>query len=57
MWEIFKKDPVKNLQKKHADLLAEAHRMSSIDRSKSDALVAQAADVETELMKLLSKKA
>ena len=57
MWEIFKTNPAKKLQKKHAALLAEAHRMSAIDRSKSDALVAQAADVETELMKVLSKKA
>ena len=57
MWEIFKKNPAKKLQQKHAELLAEAHRMSAVDRSKSDALVAQAADVEAELMKLLSKDA
>ena len=52
MWNPFKSDPQKRLQKKHADLLAEAHRMSTIDRSRSDALVAEAAAVEEELMNL-----
>lgn len=55
MWEIFKTNPAKKLQKQHAALLAEAHRMSAVDRSKSDALMAQAAVVETELMQVLSK--
>ena len=52
MWNPFKSDPRKRLQKKHAALLAEAHRMSTIDRSRSDALVAEAAAVEEELMNL-----
>lgn len=52
MWNPFKSDPQKRLQKKHAALLAEAHRMSTIDRSRSDALVAEAAAVEEELMNL-----
>tara|TARA_Y100000385_G_scaffold264602_1_gene298122 strand:- start:528 stop:701 length:174 start_codon:yes stop_codon:yes gene_type:complete len=52
MWNPFKSDPLKRLQKKHASLLAEAHRMSTIDRTRSDALVAEAAKVEDELINL-----
>tara|TARA_B110000285_G_scaffold229125_1_gene293301 strand:- start:392 stop:562 length:171 start_codon:yes stop_codon:yes gene_type:complete len=55
MWGIFKTDPVKKLQKEHAAMLAEAHRMGSIDRTKSDELVAKAAQLEEKLMELLSK--
>ena len=54
MLGLFRKDPVKKLQQKHAKLLAEAHRMSTVDRSKSDALMAQAAEVEDEIAKLMS---
>jgi hypothetical protein len=54
MLGIFKKDPVKKLQQQHAKLLAEAHRMSAVDRTKSDALMAQAAQVEDEIAKLMS---
>jgi len=46
MLGLFKKDPVKKLQQQHAKLLAEAHRMSTVDRTKSDALMAQASEVE-----------
>ena len=53
MLGLFKKDPVKKLQQKHAKLLAEAHRMSTVDRTKSDALMAQAAEVEDEIVKLM----
>jgi hypothetical protein len=52
MWNPFKSDPLKRLQKKHAALLAEAHRMSTVDRTRSDALVAEAAKVEDELISL-----
>jgi hypothetical protein len=55
MWNPFKSDPRKRLQKKHAALLAESHRMSTIDRSRSDALVAEALAVEEELMNLQEK--
>jgi len=48
----FKKDPAKRLRKEHARLLAEAHRLSTVDRAKSDACVAEAAKVEQELVKL-----
>jgi hypothetical protein len=54
MLGLFKKDPVKKLQKRHAALLAEAHRMSTIDRAKSDALMAQAAEVESEIAHLMN---
>jgi len=54
MLGLFKKDPVKKLHKRHAALLAEAHRMSTIDRAKSDALMAQAAEVESEIAHLMN---
>ena len=54
MLGLFKKDPVKKLQQQHAKLLADAHRMSAVDRTKSDALMAQAAEVENEIVKLMS---
>lgn len=54
MLGLFKKDPVKKLQQQHAKLLADAHRMSAVDRTKSDALMAQAAEVENEIAKLMS---
>jgi hypothetical protein len=54
MLGLFKKDPVKKLQKRHAALLADAHRMSTIDRTKSDALMAQAAEVESEIAHLMN---
>jgi hypothetical protein len=56
MWGKFKQDPVMKLQEKHAALLAEAHRLSTIDRSKSDAKVAEAAAVEEELIQLMKSQ-
>lgn len=52
MFGIFKSNPLKQLQKRHAALLAEAHRMSTRDRSKSDALMVEAAAVEAEIIQL-----
>ena len=54
MFRLFKKDPIDKLRKEHADLLARAHKMSTVDRAKSDALVAQAAEVENQLVALQS---
>ena len=54
MFGLFKKDPVEKLRKEHADLLSRAHKMSTVDRAKSDALVAQAAEVEAKLVVLQS---
>ena len=56
MFGLFKKNPLDKLQKEHADLLARAHKMSTVDRTKSDALVAQAAEVEAKLIALQSEK-
>jgi hypothetical protein len=56
MWGIFKTDPVKKLQKEHAAILAEAHRMGSIDRSKSDELVAKAAKLEEKLIQMIADR-
>ncbi len=55
MFGLFKKDPAEKLRKEHADLLARAHKMSTVDRTKSDALVAQAAEVEAKLIALQSE--
>ena len=52
MFGLFKKNPVEKLQKEYADLLARAHKMSTVDRTKSDALVAQAADIEARIVEL-----
>jgi hypothetical protein len=49
---MFKKDPVEKLRKEHARLLSEAHRLSTVDRSKSDEMTAKAAEVESKLMAL-----
>ena len=54
MFGFFKKHPVEKLRKEHAELLARAHKMSTVDRAKSDALVAQAAEVEAKLVALQS---
>ena len=52
MFGMFKKDPVEKLRKEHARLLSEAHRLSTVDRSKSDEMTAKAAEVESKLMAL-----
>ncbi len=52
MFGLFKKNPLDKLQKEHADLLSRAHKMSTVDRAKSDALVAEAAKVEARIVEL-----
>jgi septal ring factor EnvC (AmiA/AmiB activator) len=52
MFGLFKKDPLEKLRKEHASLLARAHKMSSVDRAKSDALVAEAAELEDRIVEL-----
>lgn len=49
MLNWFKKDPVEKLRKKRAKLLEDAHRLSTSNRAQSDALVAQAEEVEREI--------
>jgi len=55
MFGIFKKDPIKKLRKEHARLLNEAHHLSTIDRAKSDEMVALASRVEEEIINLTEK--
>ena len=55
MFGMFKKDPVEKLRKEHARLLAEAHRLSTVDRTKSDQMTAKAAEIEAELVALTQK--
>jgi len=43
------------LQKKHEKLMAEAHKLMSKDRKKSDAKMAEAEAIMDELVKLKSK--
>ena len=52
MFGMFKKGPAEKLRKEHARLLSEAHRLSTVDRSKSDEMTAKAAEVEAKLMAL-----
>lgn len=52
MFGLFKKDPVEKLRKEHARLLSEAHRLSTVDRARSDEMAAKAAEVEAELVAL-----
>jgi polyhydroxyalkanoate synthesis regulator phasin len=52
---LFSTDPVKKLEKQHKKLLEEAFQMSKIDRTKSDALTAKAAELEEQLLKLKNK--
>lgn len=53
MFGLFKKkNPVEALQKKYSQLLEEAHRLSSKDRAASDAKMAEAQEVLSEMEKL-----
>jgi len=52
MFGMFKKDPAEKLRKEHARLLSEAHRLSTVDRARSDEMTAKAADVEAKLLAL-----
>ena len=52
MFGMFKKDPTEKLRKEHARLLSEAHRLSTVDRARSDEMTAKAAEVEAKLMAL-----
>jgi len=52
MFGLFKKDPVEKLRKEHARLMSEAHRLSTVDRARSDEMTAKAAEVEAQLVAL-----
>lgn len=52
----FTKDPVEKLRKKRAKLLEEAYKLSTSNRAQSDALVAQAEEVEREIEALKAQQ-
>ncbi len=52
MFGLFKKDKKKELQKKYEKLTKQSFEMSKIDRSKSDALMAEADVILKEIEKL-----
>lgn len=52
MFGLFKKDPVEKLRKEYARLMSEAHRLSTVDRAKSDEMAAKAAEVESRLVEM-----
>lgn len=52
MFGMFRKDPVEKLRKEHARLLSEAHRLSTVDRARSDEMTARAAEVEARIVAL-----
>ena len=56
MFGLFKKDPAEKLRKEHARLLSEAHRLSTVDRARSDEMTAKAAEVEAKLLALQDGK-
>lgn len=55
MFGLFKKDPVAKLRKQREQLLKEAFDMSKIDRTKSDALMAKADEIEKKIIQLTEK--
>ncbi|MGB1075297.1 MAG: Lacal_2735 family protein [Flavobacteriales bacterium] len=52
MLNWFKKDPVDKLRKEKEKCLAEAHRLSTIDRKKSDEMTAKAVQIEQQILDL-----
>ncbi len=55
MFGLFKKDPVAALRKEHRSLLEEAHRLSTVDRARSDEVAAKAAEVEERLLAAIAE--
>lgn len=57
MFGLFgKQDPTAKLEKKYKKLLEESHRLSTINRSKSDILRADAEDVINEIESIRESK-
>lgn len=56
MFSLFKSDPIKKLEKKKAELIEKAYRLSHTDRKASDLLTQQAAEIEDQIKALLDKK-
>ena len=57
MFNWFKTDPLKKLQKEHAALLDEAFKMSTVNRKKADELTAKAQEIEQKIIQLQNDKA
>jgi hypothetical protein len=55
MFGLFKKDPVKKLQKQYKDLMEESYNLSTVDRKASDLKRAEAEEVLKEIDKLQEK--
>ena len=57
MFSIFKsKSPIEKLTIEYQKLMAEAHKLSTVSRSASDAKVKEANDVQTKIDELLKMK-
>jgi DnaJ-domain-containing protein 1 len=57
MFGLFgKASPAEKLEKKYRKLLEEAHRLSHIDRAKSDLMMAEAEEVMKEMERLSKSK-
>lgn len=57
MFGLFKsKSPIEKLQKQYAQLLEEAHRLSTINRSQSDAKTAEAEAILKKIEELRAKQ-
>ena len=53
MFSIFKKkSPIEKLHKKYQELMSEAHRLSTINRTQSDEKMAEANEVMIEMEQL-----
>ena len=55
MFGLFKKDPVKKLQKKYKELMEESYRLSTTDRKASDLKRAEAEEIIKEIEALQKK--
>lgn len=55
-FKFFRKDPIEELQREQSRLLAEAHRLSTVDRKQSDACMARAAEAEAKWLALQKER-
>jgi hypothetical protein len=55
MFGLFKKDPIKKLQKQYKDLMEASYNLSTVDRKASDLKRAEAEEVLKEIDKLQEK--
>ena len=55
MWNPFRKNPLRSLEKEYAKLMEEAHRLSQIDRKAGDEKLAQAEEVAKKIESLVEQ--